>query len=301
MSDRKKGVVLALTAASLWGIMGVFVRGLTSSGLGVIELSFFRCSITGALFFVYLAVKKPEALRVDLKGLVICLIYGAVAYIISFTSYSIAISKIPVAVATILMFLCPVWVSLISAVVFGEKPGKWRTIAIFVCLFGAALASDVFSVGLVKLSILGVLMGILNGWGAAMQILVPRYFADKYSKDTMLVYGFLGAAIVLGLLSDFSEVREVFKNGDTYTLIADLAVVSVLCTMVASISYVKSSEYILPTESSILSGIEVVVGSLAGYLIFNEHLAALQIIGMIIVMAGSLGSQLVKERVPSTS
>ena len=35
------------------------------------------------------------------------------------------------------------------------------------------------------------LTSIFNGMGAALQIVVPRYFSKQYSKDTMLVYGFL--------------------------------------------------------------------------------------------------------------
>jgi hypothetical protein len=35
---------------------------------------------------------------------------------------------------------------------------------------------------------------VVNGIGVALQILLPKFFAKDYGRDTLLVYGFLGAA-----------------------------------------------------------------------------------------------------------
>ena len=203
MKNKYKGIALAILAAFLWGIMGIFVR-VARASIGPLEISFFRCIITGLVFLAFLAVTKPSALRVSGKGLLVCILYGAVAYSLSFTTYSLAVIRLPVAVATILMYLSPVWVTLLSVIVFHDKPSKNGILAIVICLAGAVLSADLLSMGQVRLDPLGILMGIVNGFGLALQILIPRYFADRYSKDTMLVYGFLGAALVLGFFVDFT-------------------------------------------------------------------------------------------------
>ena len=203
MKSKQKGIVLAIIAAFLWGIMGIFVR-VARDSIGPLEISFFRCIITGLVFLAFLAVTKPSALHVSGKGLLICVLYGAVAYSLSFTTYSLSVTRLPVAVATILMYLSPVWVTLLSVIVFHDKPSKNGILAIVICLVGAVLSADLLSMGQVRLDPLGILMGIINGFGMALQILIPRYFADRYSKDTMLVYGFLGAALVLGFFVDFA-------------------------------------------------------------------------------------------------
>ncbi len=338
MKSKQKGIVLAIIAAFLWGIMGIFVR-VARDSIGPLEISFFRCIITGLVFLAFLAVTKPSALHVSGKGLLICVLYGAVAYSLSFTTYSLSVTRLPVAVATILMYLSPVWVTLLSVIVFHDKPSKNGILAIVICLAGAVLSADLLSMGQVRLDplgilmgiingfgmalqilipryfadryskdtmlvygflgaalvlgfFLGILMGIINGFGMALQILIPRYFADRYSKDTMLVYGFLGAALVLGFFVDFGQIGAALTADSRLEFLGAILMLSVLCTMVANISYVKSSDYITASESSILGALEVVVGSLAGFLVYHEQLKLLQFLGMVLVIGGAIISQM---------
>lgn len=124
MNNRTKGISLAIITAVMWGIMGMFVRGLTGYAFTTFEISFFRCALAGGAYFLFLLFTKPSALKINLKGLVICLLYGAVAYSISFVSYSVAVSRIPVGVATVLMFMSPIWVAILGRFMFGEKLPK---------------------------------------------------------------------------------------------------------------------------------------------------------------------------------
>ena len=156
----------------------------------------------------------------------------------------------------------------------------------------AVLSAALLSVGDVRLDAIGILTSIFNGMGAALQIVVPRYFSKQYSKDTMLVYGFLGAAIALLFFVDFPEIGTAFQNFGGFRLYGSIFTVSVICTMVANVAFVKSTEYISGTESSILSALEVVVGSLAGFLVYHEQLKPLQLVGMVLVIAGSLSTQI---------
>ena len=78
MNQRSKGIVLAVITAVMWGIMGIFVRDLSQYQFSNIEISFFRCALAGAAYFVFLLITKPAALKIDWKGVGICLLYGAV-------------------------------------------------------------------------------------------------------------------------------------------------------------------------------------------------------------------------------
>ena len=63
--------------------------------------------------------------------------------------------------------------------------------------------------------------------------------------------------------------------------------------MVANVSMVKSTSYISATVSGILSAIEVVVGALIGLLLYKESMSALQAIGAVIVVLGSLAPNII--------
>lgn len=292
MNQRSKGIVLAIITAVMWGVMGIFVRDLSSYKFSNIEISFFRCALAGIAYFIFLLFTKPSALKINIKGLFICFLYGAIAYSISFVSYSVSVSRIPVGVATVLMFMSPIWVAILSTILFREKLEKTKIVTIFICFIGAILVANLIGQGNIKLDAIGILAGIVNGIGVALQILLPKFFAKEYDRDTLLVYGFLGAAIVLVSGMDFGTVISHISITPMRNLLWDLFGIGILCTMVANVACVKSTEYVEATTTSILSALEVVVGTVVGFMIFHEHLTILQIIGVIIIVTGAVGSEI---------
>lgn len=291
MNTKRTGVFLAITGAFMWGIMGIFVRGLSEVGFSSYEVSFVRCLLAGVVFLGIKVIKQPSILKINFKGLIICFIYGIVAYAASFTFYGIAVERIPVAVATVLMFMSPIWVAILGVIIFKEKLSIQTITTIAICIFGAILVSNMIGSKDSKMDIIGILAGLANGFGVALQIMIPRYFAQKhgYDRDTMLVYGFLGAALSLSIVVDFPFIVNQVAKADI-KLIVDLLGVGILCTMVANVCFVKATLYIETTTCSILSALEVVVGAIVGILIFNESMTFIQVIGAIIVVVASLGS-----------
>ena len=296
VNKRSKGIVLAVVTAVMWGVMGIFVRDLSKYQFSNIEISFFRCALAGAAYFLLLLFTKPKALKISLKGLAVCIGYGAVAYSISFVSYSVAVSRIPVGVATVLMFMSPIWVAILGRFMFGEKLEKSKIITIVICLIGAILVANLIGGGGIRLDVIGILAGVVNGIGVALQILLPKFFAKEYDRDTLLVYGFLGAAAVLLFGMDFGAVAGHLAAAPVGNLLWDLFGIGILCTMVANVACVKSTQYVEATTTSILSALEVVVGTLVGFLVFHEHLTFLQILGAVIIVTGAIGSEIYRPK-----
>ena len=190
--------------------------------------------------------------------------------------------------------MSPIWVAILGRFMFGEKLEKSKIITIFVCLIGAILVANLIGGGNIKLDAIGILAGVVNGIGVALQILLPKFFAKDYDRDTLLVYGFLGAAVALLFGMDFGAVAEHFAAAPVTNLLWDLFGIGIFCTMVANVACVKSTQYVEATTTSILSALEVVVGTLVGFLVFHEHLTILQMIGAVIIVVGAIGSELVQ-------
>ena len=53
MSNRAKGISLAVITAVMWGIMGIFVRSLSQYQFTNLEISFFRCALAGGAYFLF--------------------------------------------------------------------------------------------------------------------------------------------------------------------------------------------------------------------------------------------------------
>lgn len=291
-----KGIILAITGACMWGIMGIFVRGLSAVGYSSFDIAFLRCVLAGVVFFIVKAVTNPKLLKINLKGIVICLFYGVCAYLMGFVCYGISVERIPVAVATVLMFMSPIWVAILGVLVFHEKLTKPTIFTILICIIGAAMVANVFGASSGSIDVIGVVAGILNGFGVALQIMVPRYFAKEYERDKLLVYGFLGAALGLSFVTDFHTIAMSLKSSEMISVFINIIGVGILCTMIANVAVVKATEYINTTTCSILSSLEVVVGAIVGIMIFHEAMNMLQVIGGIIVVVASLGPTVFKKK-----
>jgi drug/metabolite transporter (DMT)-like permease len=292
MSKKAKGTILVIIASVLWGIMGISSRGLSKIGYSSYDISFLRCFLAGITYFLYLFITNRKLLKIDLKGLVVCFIYGSAAFTVSFISYSMSVQRIPVAVATVLMFMSPIWVSIFGAIVFKEKITLKNVVIIGICLLGCVLTADLLSPAGGNLDPIGIIAGIVNGIGVALQIMVPRYFKDKYKEDTMLVYGFLGGAVSLGFIANFHIIFSSVTGNMATSNIFNILMIGIVCTMVANTAYVKSSTYIGTSMASILSSLQTVVGAIVGYLVFSETMKILQVFGALIIISGSLGAEI---------
>ena len=289
LDNTHKGIALAIIGPSLWGIMGIFVRQLSAVGIGSSVIACLRCFLAGVVLFGILWFRDRELLRINWLGLLICTLYGASSYGVCFVTYNVAVERIPVSVATVLMFISPVWVTLLNWLVFHEKPDRLKTFAIALCFCGAILVADLLHTDpSARMDPAGIFAGVLNSFGMALQLLIPRYFAKRYQKDTMLVYGFLGAALVLAFLSDFGRIQAGVTGGDGPAVVLCVLALGILCTLGANGFYVKATAYIDTTSVSILSALEVVVGSIVGFLVFHETMRFSQVVGAVTIMVGAL-------------
>jgi len=296
VNNHTKGVVMAAGAAALWGTMSIFTRSLSQFHYTGIDIAYLRCLIAAVGMMLFLAKTNPSALKVGRKNVVIPLLYGAVTYTLGFVGYNVAVMRVPVAVVTVLTFMNPIFVCILSVIVFRERLHAKTLVSIAMCMVGAALATNLLGVDDFRVDFIGVFAALANGLGMAFQVVVPRYYGNRYQKDTLLAYGFLGATVVLALFADHKVILSSLTGAHAGLVWLDVLCFGVLCTLIANTCFSKSTTYVAPTTTSILSALEVVVGSIVGLLIFHEALNPLQVLGAVIIVAGSLGAELLPRR-----
>lgn len=292
MSNQLKGVLMAAGSAGLWGFMGIFTRVLGGAGYTSLETAYLRCLLTAGGLLILYGARRPDILRVDRKGLGISLAFGVLTYTVGFLSYAFSVQRIPVAMAAVLSFMSPVWVCVIGVIVFHERVRLRQAASILCCLTGAMLITNLLGGQDLRFDALGMLGGVMNGVGIAMQVSVPRYFADRYSRDTMLTYGFVGAAGFMALFADHVKIFRSFTAPGGMAVLGSVLALGIPCTLIANICFVKASCYIKPAAVCVLASLEVVVSTVVGAVLFRETMTAVQILGGVIIVAASLGMEL---------
>lgn len=299
MNLRIKGITMAAGGAGLWGLMSIFSRALSAADYTSMEVAYVRCLVAGIGLALINWKKDPSILRVSKRAVITSVLFGTVTFTVGFLSYAYAVERIPVAMTAVLNFTSPIWTCLIGLFLFRERVGGKKIVAIACCLLGAVLITDLLGGQNLRFDLLGMGAAVLNGVGLALQVCVPRYFESRYRKDTMLTYGFLGAAAFMALFVDHGKILGSFFGPGGGSVLLSVLGVTVLCTLVANTIVVKSASYVSSATTSILASMEIVVGSLVGLLLFHETLNFLQIVGAVMIVVASLGLELLEKPAPA--
>ena len=102
-----------LSAAVLWSLISVFVRGLTALGFDSIQIVAGRCLLSALLCFLLLLWKDKSLLRVRLKDLWLFAGTGLLSMVFFNWCYFTTIRTTGAGVAVVLLYTSPIWVCLL--------------------------------------------------------------------------------------------------------------------------------------------------------------------------------------------
>lgn len=106
--------------------------------------------------------------------------------------------------------------------------------------------------------------------------------------------------LFIGLFTDFKESFYIIVNTPNIGMvILNILSIGILSTFISNTFYIKSTEYIEASVTSIFASMEPVLSSIFAFFIFGEVLNGKQIVGaiLIIIAAIILELKLDKERI----
>lgn len=127
------GIVAALTAALVLAIMDAVAYNLRLT-YGVIETQLIR-NVAGVMFLVALALLRRESIFPNYKGRGIVIVRGIMLIPMGFLMFS-SFKLLDQGSATALVFTYPIVLTILAAVLLGEKTGPWRWGAVLVGFLG---------------------------------------------------------------------------------------------------------------------------------------------------------------------
>lgn len=281
---KKIAPLLVLLAGILWGCMGLFVRRLNVLGLAAMQIVQLRALTASILLIGYAIVRDREQLRIRRKDLW-CFLGTGICSILFFNfCYFQAMELTSLSVAAVLLYTAPIWVMLISRVLFGEVITARSVLALVLTFTGCALAVGVLDGGN-RVSTAGVLAGLGAGLGYALYSIFGRYALKRgYSSLTITIYTFFIAFLGSLPLTRLPVVVDVgFADGASACLSIGLGVV---CTILPFLFYTIGLTHIENSKASILASIEPVTATLLGVVVFQERLSLTGAIGVALVVVG---------------
>ena len=285
MAKQKKdslgGVVSVLLAGSLWGIIGIFTRRMMAMGLSPYSIVAVRNLAGLALFTLVFALTDRSVFRVRVRHLPWFFGTGIVSTLLYTLCYYSCQEICSLAVATVFMYTTPIFVVLLSALLWRTPITGKKLLALALTVAGCALTCGLFS-GEQTVTCIGVLLGLGSGFLYSLYTIFGRYALDHYPSMTVTYWTYVFAALGSLFILRPGELSAGFAQPAMWLNAACMVAV---CSMLPVALYTRGLVSVEPGRASILCSVELVVACIVGILVFGEALTILSAAGILCVLA----------------
>lgn len=247
-------------------MIGLFTRKLAAGGFSSASIVSVRVFGAAALLSVFFLFKDRSVFRIKPRYLIYFAGTGIVSILFFTWCYFSAMQYLSLSVAVILLYTAPVFVVLLSALIFREKVTKRKAAALGLAVLGCALVSGIFGGG-ASITAKGFLLGLGSGFFYALYSIFGRFALRYCSSYTVTVYTFLVASCGSLLLVKPGELAAGFARPE---MIAAAGLMVVVSTVAPYLLYTAGLAKVESGRASILACVEPVVGTLISIFAFGE-------------------------------
>ena len=281
-THRARGYVLVLTAATLWGTLGIIFKALINDfGLSHITIAFFRASLSAVILFATLAFRRPRSLCISWQDVPFFLAFGLFGIAAFYAVYITAIDLAGMSVAAVLLYTAPAWVAVISAIFLGEPLTKRKTLAVALAMIGCALVARVYDLRGLQLNGLGILAGLGAGLGYAFYSVFNKAGLRRHDGWTVLAYGLLFGSVFLTPLQSFQLVLAAVQQPGAVIWLMALALGP---TLGSGLAFNAGLRYVQVSSASVVATLEPVIASLLAFAVLGERLDPGQLLGGALIL-----------------
>ncbi len=273
--------IYIIAAAALWGMMSIFVKKLSSFGLSSMQIVFARAAVSSLILAAYALSADRSLFLVRPKHLPIFIGTGVISFTAFSYCYFTAMHLCSVSVAAVLLYTAPVFVMIMSAILFKEKITFVKVCAVITTVAGCTLMTGVFG-GTEQMSAVGILFGLGAGLGYAAYSIFGRYGIERYQSLTVTIYTFIcasAASLPFAIADGFGNITV---NAES---VCWLIAVGIFTSALPYLLYTAGLVRVESGRASVIASIEPIVAALIGTFILGEEMNVVKIIGIVLVFA----------------
>ena len=263
---KKTAMLQMLLCAAMWSIGGLFIKLIPWSPLAIAGV---RSLIAAIVVLVYMRVNK---LKLCINRRVIISAFFLAATFLTFVS---ATKLTTSANAVVLQYTSPIFIMIISAILFGKKFKKTDIVAVCITIVGMILF---FFDQLDKGHALGNIIGFISGITFAAMF-VSTDDGDSAHRMSGMFLGHAFTAVV-GIPFLFSAQTEI-----NFLSIGYILILGVVQLGIPYVLYGRASENCPPLACSLLAMIEPVLNPIWVLLATGEAPGVFALIGGIVIIA----------------
>lgn len=298
MNAKAKGYILGSIAAASYGMNPLFALPLYKAGMDPDSVLFFRYLFAIPLLGIMIKA-RGRTFKIQRKETFPLIIMGLLVALSSLTLF-LSYNYMAAGIASTLLFVYPIMVALIMAMVFKEKLALQTIVCMLLALGGIGLLYK--SEDGSTLSLIGTLLVFASSLSYAIYIVGINQTSLKNVatlKVTFYVLLFGLSLFVARLL-----YSGVLNTPDQWYLWANLLALAVFPTAISFLCTTGAIQYIGSTPTAILGALEPVTAIFFGIAVFGESLTFRESFGLVMIIVavtfviagGNITSHLVRFR-----
>ena len=298
MNAKAKGYILGSIAAASYGMNPLFALPLYKAGMDPDSVLFFRYLFAIPLLGIMIKA-RGRSFKIQRKETFPLIIMGLLVALSSLTLF-LSYNYMAAGIASTLLFVYPIMVALIMAMVLKEKLALQTIVCMLLALGGIGLLYK--SEDGSTLSLIGTLLVFASSLSYAIYIVGINQTSLKNVatlKVTFYVLLFGLSLFVARLL-----YSGVLNTPDQWYLWANLLALAVFPTAISFLCTTGAIQYIGSTPTAILGALEPVTAIFFGIAVFGESLTVRESFGLVMIIVavtfviagGNITSQLVRFR-----
>ena len=278
MNAKAKGYILGSIAAASYGMNPLFALPLYKAGMDPDSVLFFRYLFAIPLLGIMIKA-RGRSFKIQRKETFPLIIMGLLVALSSLTLF-LSYNYMDAGIASTLLFVYPIMVALIMAMVFKEKLALQTIVCMLLALGGIGLLYK--SEDGSTLSLIGTLLVFASSLSYAIYIVGINQTSLKNVatlKVTFYVLLFGLSLFVARLL-----YSGVLNTPDQWYLWANLLALAVFPTAISFLCTTGAIQYIGSTPTAILGALEPLTAVFFGVTVFGESLTLRLCCGIILII-----------------
>ncbi|PEN15048.1 EamA family transporter [Longibacter salinarum] len=278
------GIAFLVGAAFFWSLMSVCVK-LAGERLPSQQIVWARATVTLVYSYIMIRMAGLDTLFGHNKKLL--LLRGLFGFA-ALTCFFFALTKLPLADATVIHYTNPVFVAIIAAVVLKESLTRWEILGAGASLLGVVFISKpsfVFGTSAPALNPLYVGVALLGAICAATAYVLVRKLRESEHPLVIVFYFPLVASLGSTPTAAFTELQWP-STWEWILLIVGVAG----CAQIAQVFITKGLHAVKAGRAMTVTYLQIVFAAVWGLLFFGETIDLWSVAGGLLVVSGTFAA-----------
>ncbi|WP_448701472.1 DMT family transporter [Mucilaginibacter sp. AW1-3] len=256
--------------------------------LSALSAAFYRMFFGFIILAPYCLFYKN--LRIPARALGIALV-GGLVFALDIAVWNISILKSTATISTLIANLAPVWVGILSLLILKKQPGASFWLGTLIAISGMCILVGLQNVLSLKLNE-GVLYALGSSVLYAIYILLTKDVLARIDSIVFMFYSMLASTVALGVYCLFEGDQLLNYSAHTWLI---LIILGIVCQLIGWLTINYVIHHMDSTRVSIALLGQTVATALLAWLMLNERVDFIELVGGAIVLVG-IGVTFVKKK-----